>query len=297
MREHPSPSPGRPSRVAPNPSRRGTTAVRRGIDPDNISNVRNMRCAVVAAPALFWLLAACGRTLRPVDAADHRHGTTETTVEHTVARVDSLGDFDVHSIREDGVDPVKTLADVTTYRGRRVLRVINDDGLTATGTSAGAQSLAIVKTSDFTDGTIEADVAAVPRPGAPPTNKGFVGIAFHVQDHGDRYESIYLRMASARDHDQLERNHAVQYVEQPDFTWKRLRADNPGVYESYVDLELGAWTRITVVVVGTKAKLYINGAEQPCLIVNDLKLGGAHGQVAFWTGSNTEAYLSSLTVR
>jgi hypothetical protein len=35
---------------------------------------------------------------------------------------------------------------------------------------------------------------------------------------------------------------------------------------------------------------------QPCLIVNDLKLGETHGQVALWTGSNTEAYFSNLTV-
>jgi hypothetical protein len=39
------------------------------------------------------------------------------------------------------------------------------------------------------------------------------------------------------------------------------------------------------------------GSDQPRLIVNDLKLCGNHGQVALWTGSNTEAYSSSLMVR
>ncbi len=71
----------------------------------------------------------------------------------------------------------------------------------------------------------------------------------------------------------------TQNVSQPDFTWKRLRKENPGVYESYVDLEPSAWTRIKIVVAGTKASLYVNGADQPCLIVNDLKLGETHGQV------------------
>jgi hypothetical protein len=51
------------------------------------------------------------------------------------------------------------------------------------------------------------------------------------------------------------------------------------------------------VVAGTKASLYVNGYEQPCLIVNDLKLSETHGQVALWTGSNTEAYFSNLTLR
>lgn len=48
---------------------------------------------------------------------------------------------------------------------------------------------------------------------------------------------------------------------------------------------------------GTKASLYVNGADQPCLIVNELKLRETHGQVALWTGSNTEAYFSNLMVR
>jgi 3-keto-disaccharide hydrolase len=212
--------------------------------------------------------------------------------------LDSLDGLEVHSIREDGIDPVKTKAEVATYRGRRALRIVNEDGLTGTSTSAGAQAIAIVKTSEFKDGTLEVDVAALPREGAPPTTRGFVGIAFHVQDHHCfQFESFYLRMINGRSHDQLERNHATQYVSEPEFRWQRLRRDNPGVYESYVDLELGTWTRIKIVVAGTTAQMFIDGAAQPCLIVNDLKLGEAHGQVALWTGSNTQAYFSNLTVK
>ncbi|MBV9341284.1 MAG: hypothetical protein JO159_10405 [Acidobacteria bacterium] len=51
-----------------------------------------------------------------------------------------------------------------------------------------------------------------------------------------------------------------------------------------------------VVVSGSKAKLYVNGADQPCLIVNDLKLGASHGRIALWTGSDTDAYFSNLRV-
>jgi hypothetical protein len=208
-----------------------------------------------------------------------------------------LDGLEIKSVKEDGVEPVKTKTDIATYRGRRALRVVNDDGLTATGTPAGGQAIAIVKASDFKDGTIEAGVVGLSREGAPATNRGFVGIAFRVQDHGLRYEAIYLRQKNGRADDQLQRNHATQYVSQPDYPWQRLRKENPGVYESYVDLEPGAWTRIKIVVSGTQAKLYVSGAEQPCLIVNDLKLGDTRGQVALWTGSNSEAYFSNLTVR
>lgn len=64
-----------------------------------------------------------------------------------------------------------------------------------------------------------------------------------------------------------------------------------------MDIEENAWTNIRIVVEGTKAKLYVNGAGQPCLIVNDLKLGESHGPVALWTGSDTEAYFSNLRIK
>jgi len=75
-----------------------------------------------------------------------------------------------------------------------------------------------------------------------------------------------------------------------------LRQESPGVYESYVDIEEKAWTRIKIVVSGTKAKLYVNGADQPSLLVNELKLGDSHGRIALWTGSDTEAYFSNLRI-
>jgi hypothetical protein len=68
------------------------------------------------------------------------------------------------------------------------------------------------------------------------------------------------------------------------------------VYESYVDIEPAKWTLVKIVVAGTKAQLYVNGATQPCLIVNDLKLGEGTGQVALWVGVDTDAYFSNAKV-
>jgi hypothetical protein len=206
-----------------------------------------------------------------------------------------MDELEVKGIADANAEPVKIQANVASYRGRRAVRIVNDDG--PVGGVSGGQVLAIVKKSFFKDGTIEADVAGSPRQGAKPSTRGFIGIALRIQDHGSRYEAFYLRMTNGRADDQLQRNHSVQYVSHPDFPWSRLREEKPGVYESYVDLDAGAWTRIKIVVSGTKAQLYVNGADQPCLIVNDLKLGESHGQVALWTGSDTEAYFSNLTIQ
>ncbi len=59
----------------------------------------------------------------------------------------------------------------------------------------------------------------------------------------------------------------------------------------------GAWTPIRIVVSGIQAQLYVNEAEQPCLLVNDLKLGETQGQIALWIGAGTEAYFSTVVVK
>lgn len=47
---------------------------------------------------------------------------------------------------------------------------------------------------------------------------------------------------------------------------------------------------------GAKARLYVNGAAQPCLVVNDLKHGTSRGRIALWTRISSEAYFSNLRV-
>jgi hypothetical protein len=159
-----------------------------------------------------------------------------------------------------------------------------------------ASMLAIVTGSAFHNGTIEVEVAGTPRAGAPEDSRGFIGLVFRAQDHGARGENIYLRPTNGHAEDQLRRNHSTQYESIPDFPWHRLRKENPGVYESYVDLDAGAWTKMKIVVSGTKAQLHVNGADQPCLIVSDLKLGDSRGQIALWAHPTTDAYFSNLTV-
>jgi hypothetical protein len=254
--------------------------------------------ANIKAIAAFQFLACIlvtGARSQPQFGVPHSEAHRELKTRMLKSSLNSMDDLEVQGISEVSADPVKIQVNIARYRGRRAVRIVNDDG--PAGGVSGGQVLAIVKKSVFKDGAIEAELAGFPRPGAKPGTRGFVGIGFRVQDHGSRYEAFYLRMTNGRANDQLQRNHSAQYVSHPDFPWNRLREKNPGAYESYVDLDAGAWTRIKIVVGGTKAQLYVNGAEQPCLVVNDLKLGDSHGQVALWTGSDTEAYFANLKIK
>jgi hypothetical protein len=190
-----------------------------------------------------------------------------------------------------GLELVNAKAEAVSYRGRRAVRLDPVPGQDSTGSL-----LAFLPASNFKNGTIQVDLAGSPRAGAPATSRGFIGIAFRVQQQGAKYECFYVRPSNARSDDQLRRNHSAQYISVPDFPWERLRKETPGVYESYVDLEAGAWTTLKVVVTGTKAQLYVNNAKEPCLIVNDLKLGESEGRIALWSDSTTDGYFSNLTL-
>jgi hypothetical protein len=173
-----------------------------------------------------------------------------------------------------------------TYQGKSAVRV---DALPE---AANGQSYAIVKNSQFRNGTIDVELAGKPAANAGAGARGFIGIAFRMQ--GNRYEYIYLRPTNGRADDQVRRNHSTQYGAQPDFDFDRLRKESPEKYESYVDLEPGVWTKYRIVVEGTKAQLFVNGSAQPSLIVNDMKLGDAEGAVALWVGPGTEGYFANL---
>jgi hypothetical protein len=199
-----------------------------------------------------------------------------------------------------GSDPSRlTPVNVTTtrvrYRGRDAIKVVaRRDSVATTGSAY--NTIAIIRDSEFRDGTIEADIAGVPTADADTSARGFVGIAFRVDSSGDRYAAFYLRPTNGRAQDQLRRNHSTQYVSEPAYPWHRLRRELPGVYESYVDLEPGVWTSIRIEVRQGVAQLFVSGSKQPVLVVNDMKNPPAAGRIALWIGAGTEGHFSRLRV-
>jgi hypothetical protein len=193
----------------------------------------------------------------------------------------------------DGLKLHNVTAAPATLQGKKGLK------LTLAGSASGpdVEQLALVDGIVFGDGVIEAEIAGEPAPGASTGARGFVGIAFRVQDDRVTYDAFYLRPTNGRADDQERRNHATQYVSHPDWPWFRLRKETPSRYESYVDLLPGTWTKVRIEVRGDKARLFVHGDEQPALIVNDVKSGAhAKGAVALWLGQGTIAHFRALTV-
>ena len=159
------------------------------------------------------------------------------------------------------------------------------------------EQLAIIEGLEFDNGVIEAEIAGAPMSGAPAGARGFVGLAFRLQNDMRTYDAFYLRPTNGRADDQVRRNHSAQYISHPDWPWSRLRKETPEKYESYVDLVPGEWARVRIEVRGAQAKLYVHDQPQPTLVVHDLKSGeNAKGAVALWLDIGTEAHFCNLTV-
>ncbi len=189
------------------------------------------------------------------------------------------------------LDLVRVKGEVVDYRGRRAIHLVDEPH-----GGSGGRTLAILKGTDFANGTVTLDVAAAPVPGAPDDARGFIGLAFHVQQDPLRFECIYLRMTNGHADDPVRRSHVVQYISYPAFYFDRLRKESPGVYEKPGDVEPGVWTHVRIVVAGSQARFYLRDAARPALTVDGLKLGPVHGPLGLFVDADSDGYFTNLRV-
>jgi hypothetical protein len=187
--------------------------------------------------------------------------------------------LDLHNLKAEAME----------YLGRKAVRVTVSDPQKEAG-------LALLRGSDFQDGTIEADIAL--KITTPPGVRmpGFVGIAFRVKADASAYDIVYLRPKNALADDQAMRNHAVQYCAEPDYGWYRLRREWPFVYESWADIAPETWIHLRIDVAGRTARVFLNGSAKPSLVVDGLKGSSLRGAVGLWGYAGEESYFSNVRI-
>lgn len=178
-------------------------------------------------------------------------------------------------------------------QGEKVIKVVKD----VTVKEPDEPTYARLKNFNFKDGIIEVKVLSKLLPTASPNDRGFIGVAFRINENNSKFECIYIRPTNGRAEDQIRRNHSTQYFAYPDFKFSRLRKESPELYESYADMGLNEWIKLKIVVKGSQAKLFLNDNKQPSLIVNDLKNGGnSAGSLGLFVDVGTEGYFKDLHV-
>ena len=146
-----------------------------------------------------------------------------------------------------------------------------------------------LKNFDFTNGTIEFDVK-----GRDVRGESFVGLALHGVDRS-RFDVIYFRPFNFKSEEK--KNNAIQYVSLPDFTWRKLREEHPGVYENAVtpvpDPE--GWVHTKIVVNYPTIKVFLENSDVPTLVVDQLSKQ-KKGWIGFWVGSYSEGEFKNLKI-
>ena len=197
-------------------------------------------------------------------------------------------------MKESELQAVSVSVASATIMEKTAVRVIKDPAVK----EFDEPTFAKLKEGRFKDGTIEVKVLSKLLGDAPDFARGFIGVAFRISEDNSKFECLYLRPTNGRADQQLRRNRSIQYFSFPDFKFERLRREASGEYESYADMGLNEWIDVKIEVKGAQAKLFVNGRQQPALIVNDLKHGpDASGAIGLWVDLGTEGYFSDLRIR
>ena len=157
-------------------------------------------------------------------------------------------------------------------------KLVEKDGAAAIEFNKGG--LVWLDSLEFAAGTIEFDAKGK---SAPPQSS-FVGVAFRVVD-AKTYDVIYFRPFNFRATDPERKAHAVQYASEPQWSWQKLRQEKPGQFEKAIEPapDGDAWFHTKVVIEKKQIKVFVNGATEPSLVVNELS-NRPGGSVGLWCG-------------
>ena len=156
----------------------------------------------------------------------------------------------------------------------------NDDGL------------GILEDVAFEKGVIEIDLLGENNPG-----KSFIGIAFNIQDE-HTYEAIYFRPFNFVAEEQARKDHMVQYIFHPEFTWRKLRNKRTGEFESEITNPPNpdAWFKAIIIVKELSVEVYLNDRSNLVLSVDRLTTIKSD-KIGIWTGFGSSGRFRNLVVK
>jgi len=192
-------------------------------------------------------------------------------------------------------------ASVVKLKGQKVLKMERDlevlpfdeDNMIST---VDEPTYAKLKGLSFENGIIQVKVLSRLLEIAPDFARGFIGVAFRIDESNTNFQSIYIRPTNGRAENQFRRNHSVQYFSYPGYKFDRLRKEFPETYETYADIGLDEWITLRLEINDRKVHLYINGQKHPSFIVDEIKGNTKSGSVALWVDIGTEGYFKDLKI-
>lgn len=152
--------------------------------------------------------------------------------------------------------------------------------------------LAIIEDIEFEVGTIEIDLKGENIPG-----KSFVGIAFNIQNDST-YEAIYFRPFNFQSKEQIRREHSVQYIYHPKFTWRFLRTNHKGEFEAAYNRQPSPeeWFTVRIEIEKETVTVYDKDTNTKLLSVKRL-VESKSNKIGLWVGFNSKGQFRNLQIK
>jgi len=202
--------------------------------------------------------------------------------------------FHVPLFAQQSITPdLRTVPDGKGWKGSiNFTRLVEKDGMAAieSTTREDKQNVVWLDGFEFGAGTIEFDGKGQ----SGPPQSSFVGVAFHVVD-AKTHEAVYFRPFNFRAPNPENKSHAVQYISEPQWPWQRLRKEKTGQFEKPIEPapDGDAWFHVKIVIEKRQVKVFVNGAAEPSLVVNELS-DRTGGSVGLWW--NQYAVIANLKI-
>lgn len=157
--------------------------------------------------------------------------------------------------------------------------------------AAEGSGLAVLEDVIFDGGTIEVELLGENNPG-----RSFIGIAFNIQDE-ETYEAVYFRPFNFGATEQIRKDHMVQYIHHPEYTWFKLREERTGEFENEIPdpPDPDDWFKARVEVYDKDVFVYVEDRSEPVLKVERLA-PATRGKIGLWVGNGSSGRFRNLVI-
>lgn len=155
-----------------------------------------------------------------------------------------------------------------------------------------SDGIGIIEDVEFANGVIEIELLGENNPG-----KSFIGIAFNIQN--DRtYEVVYFRPFNFIAKEQIRKDHMVQYIFHPEFTWHKLREERTGEFEDEISIppDPDDWFKAIINITEDNVVVYVNDISEPVLTIERLT-SSKSTNIGIWTGYGSSGRFRNLILK
>jgi hypothetical protein len=157
--------------------------------------------------------------------------------------------------------------------------------------AAEGDGLAVLKEIAFESGTIEVELLGENNPG-----KSFIGLAFNIQDE-ENFEAIYFRPFNFVATEQSRKDHMVQYVNHPEYTWYKLREERTMEFENEIPAppDPDDWFKAIIKISEKHVSVFLDETAEPVLKVERLT-SNKSDKIGLWVGHGSSGRFRNLAI-